>query len=508
MLTHKLRKNGRAILLLASVAIATPGLAQTGLPELPPAQNPPASSEPSADDLLAPPTDSPAGSTLSLTQTDVVTLLLQNSRDLKNAVLDRIAQQQELREAESLFEPDFTPTLSLEINDTSGSETDISQTAQLGAELLTPLGTRLEATVDILDDQELGLSVTQPLLRGFGPDVNTASVETARLQETSNQLDLRQQLITDITGSVIAYHGLIRAQASLQIQQLSLDTQRQQRELVEALVEAGRRARFELVEIDANLADTETSLLEAVNTLEQAKSDLLNLLDLDDSLEIVIPEETLATLGAVEQPSDVPSLEELVAVAYASRPDYRQAQLALQITEIDGVVVADNRRWNLDLRANAREGDFSSTSTELVFTRLLDDESAETAFQRNQVTQQQQRNTLETLELDIRLEVADQLRNVASAQNRIESTRLARELAIQRLENAQARARRGRTRNIFEVLELQNDVVEAQNNEVNAAIDLADAIANLNQSLGTTLEVWAEQVDASQLLEVPATLDP
>ena len=204
MLTHKLRKNGRAILLLASVAIATPGLAQTGLPELPPAQNPPASSEPSADDLLAPPTDSPAGSTLSLTQTDVVTLLLQNSRDLKNAVLDRIAQQQELREAESLFEPDFTPTLSLEINDTSGSETDISQTAQLGAELLTPLGTRLEATVDILDDQELGLSVTQPLLRGFGPDVNTASVETARLQETSNQLDLRQQLITDITGSVIA----------------------------------------------------------------------------------------------------------------------------------------------------------------------------------------------------------------------------------------------------------------------------------------------------------------
>ncbi|NEQ54793.1 MAG: TolC family protein [Leptolyngbya sp. SIO3F4] len=358
-------------------------------------------------------------------------------------------------------------------------------------------------TLDILEEQELGVTVTQPLLRGFGRDVNTAPVKIARLQETSNQLDLRQRLISDITGSIITYHALIRAQASLEIQQLSFDTQQQQRQLNAALVEAGRLARFELVEIDANLADTETSVLEAENDLEQAKSDLLDLLELDDSIDITIPEETLDTLSNVEQPSEVPSLDELVSIAYENRPDYQQAELNLQVAAINGVVAADNRRWNLDLRANATEGDFSSASTELVLTRLLEDESVETAFQRNQVTQQQLRNDLATLKSDIRLEVADQLRNVESARNRIKSTRLARELAIQRLENARARARRGRTRDIFEVLELQNDVVEAQNSEVNAAIDLADAIANLNQSLGTTLDVWSEQVEASQLLVVP-----
>lgn len=493
------------IFLVVSTLAVSPVWAQ--LPELPPAERTAPDPSSAQDNRVAEPDDDP-GAALSLTQTDVVTLLLQNNRELRNAALERIAQRQELREAESIFQPDFTPTLRLGVVDRTGDTTDITREAQLGGELLTPLGTTLEVTVDLIDEQDVDLTVTQPLLRGAGRRINTASVEIARLQETGNQLNLQQQLITDITNGVRTYHALIRAQASLQIQQLSFETQQQQRRSVKALVEAGRRARFELVEIDANLAATETNVLEAENNLEQAKSDLLNLLDLEESIEISVPDETLATLSTVEQEANIPPLDELVQTAYTNRPDYRQVQLDVQVAELNGVVAADNRRWNLDLRANASTGDFSEASTELVLTRLLEDESTETALQRNRVTQQQLQNDVDRLESDIRLNVADQLRDVESARNRIDATRLARELAEQRLENARARERRGRTRDIFEVLELQNDLVEAQNNEVNAAIDLADAIASLNESLGTTLEIWSDQVEASQLLEVPATVSP
>ena len=471
---------------MASPAVPS-GLAQ--LPELPPSEN---LQNPQAD----------RDGALALTETDVITLLLQNNRELRNAALERIAERQELREAESIFNPDVTPTLGLGFSDREEEAAEITRDVRLGAELLTPLGTTLEVTIDVVDEQDIDLSLTQPLLRGAGRAVTKAPVNIARLQETKNQLDLQQRLINEITDGVRTYHALIRAQASLQIQQLSFETQQQQRRSIEALVEAGRRARFELVEIDANLAATETDVLEAANALEQAKSDLLNLLDLDDSLQISIPDETLATLSTVVQDPDVPDLEELIQTAYINRPDYRQAQLDLEIAEQQGVVAADNRRWTLDLRANASTGDFSDASTELVLTRLLDDESTETALRRNQLNQQQLRNDLDRLQSDIRLDVADQLRDVESARNRIAVTRLARDLAEQRLENARARARRGRTRDIFEVLELQNDLVEAQNSEVTAAVDLADAISNLNRSLGTTLTVWAEQVDASQLLVV------
>lgn len=501
-------QNPLLILLLNTVLIVRPALAQPGLPELEPV--PPTEPLPDAGPTPLPESPlpgSPSPQAVALTEADVVALLLQNNLELRNAALERIAQQQELQEAESRFLPDFIPTISVGINARENEPTDTTRDARLRAELLTPLGTDIELSVDV-DDRELDLSLTQPLLRGAGRAVNTSQVEIARLQEENNQLDLRQRLITDITSGVLTYHALIRAQASLQIQQLSLETQQQQRRSIAALVEAGRRAQFELVEIDANLAATETSVLEAENDLEQAKSDLIDLLDIEDSLEITIPEETLATLNTIAREFVMPSLEQLVAVAYSNRPDYQQLQFNLQIAELDERVAIDNRRWNLDLRANASTGDFSEASTELVLTHLLEDESTETAFQRNQVTQQQLKNDLDRLNSDIRLDVADQLRNVESARNRIESTRLARELAEKRLENALARARLGRSRDIFEALELQNDVVAAQNNEVNAAIDVADAIATLNQSLGTTLTVWAEQVEASQLLITPALSEP
>ncbi|MEO0867375.1 MAG: TolC family protein [Cyanobacteria bacterium J06642_11] len=495
----------------ASVLMMTMGqplAAQGGLPDLPPQESAPPLQEDDSEQPTPSNVDVEAmgvepDSPITLTAEDVVTLLLQNNLELRNAALARIAQRQALQEAESIFTPDFTPTLRLGIAEGANGATEITRAAELGGEVLTPLGTMLEVTVDVLDEQDLNLTVTQPLLRGAGRAVNTSSVKVARLRETNNQLDLQQQLINNITQGIQTYHALIRAEANLRIQRLSFETQQQQRRSTEALVKAGRSARFELVEIDANLAATEANVLEAQNTLDQAKSNLLNVLDVPVFLDITIAEQTLEGLRNIGQTSTERSLEDLLVVAYGNRPDYQQAQRNVEIAALNGVVAADNRRWNLDLRANARAGDLSESSTELVLTRVLDDESLATAFQQNQVEQQQLQNDLERLRSDIRLEVADQLRNVASARNRIKVTRLARELAEQQLENARERARRGRTRNIFEVLEFQNDVVEAQNDEVGAAIDLADAIASLNQSLGTTLSVWSDQVDASQLLSGP-----
>ena len=222
----KLQTQRQCILMVSALAmalvqsvLAQPGRAQ--LPELPPAQGPaanPARSQPSVENNRS--SSSPSLNSaeiedetfpaLALTQADVVMLLLQNNRELRNAALERIAQQQELREAERIFTPDFTPTLSVGLSDTANNP-EVTREARLGSELLTPLGTTLEVTVDLIDEQDVELTVTQPLLRGAGQAVNTAFVETARLQESNNQLDLRQRLITDITGGVITYHAVIRA---------------------------------------------------------------------------------------------------------------------------------------------------------------------------------------------------------------------------------------------------------------------------------------------------------
>ena len=209
-------QNPLLILLLNTLVIVRPAVAQPGLPELEPL--PPIEPIPDAGPIPnplpeSPPPETPPSPVVALTEVDVVTLLLQNNLELRNATLERIAQQQELREAESRFLPDFIPTISVGINSRENEPTETTRDARLRAELLTPLGTDIELSVDV-DDRELDLSVTQPLLRGAGRAVNTSQVEIARLQEENNQLDLRQRLITESTKGGLTYHALIRTQAS------------------------------------------------------------------------------------------------------------------------------------------------------------------------------------------------------------------------------------------------------------------------------------------------------
>jgi outer membrane protein len=483
-----------------------------------------------AQDRSNPPaqTETQASRTVQLTLPDLVTLLLQNNRELKNAALDRIVQHQQLREAERSFSPRFTPLLGIGVSQalssgfaasaplsnaegeaTSGSSgsdpsrTVVTRTSQVTGEVRSILGTSLSVTIDPFQSERIGVTVTQPLLRGAGRRVNEAPVNKARLTETRNQLELRKTLMEQITQASITYRALAKAQETLRIQQLSLESQRRVLEFTQALVDAGRRARSELVEIRASLATTETQLLEAQNNLAQAKSDLINLLDLEESLDVAVPQ----TLIAEFQTGSIPveryralNVEQLLLQTYGNRPEYQQAQLDIQVAQLDNVVARDNQRWSLNARGTAGVGDQSQATVGLSLSREFGNESPNTARRQSEVEIQKRQNDLIRIQEEIRLDVGDRLRDVNSAINQISAAQQARELAQQRLEIATERFRLGRGTDIFQVLDLQTNVVTAQNEEVNAKINFLDAVAKLDQSTGVTLETWQTQVEASQLL--------
>jgi outer membrane protein len=489
---------------------------------------------------------------VQLSLTDVISLLLQNNRDLKNAALDRIIQHQQLREAESIFTPTIRPTLGLGISETlsqvrnrsiiinnapfvqgttgtdqtttnglpsnsisnpisnsisnSTSSSSVDSTAQLVGQLRTRLGSTLTVTVNPFESgEQASITLTQPLLRGFGSSVNEAPVNQARLTETRNSLELRRVLTQKITDVSIAYRALATAQAALKIQQLSLEDQRKQLEFVQVLVNAGRRARVDLIEVEASVAATEAEVLAAQNSLEQAKTDLLNLLDLEQPLNIAVPEAAIAQVREEAVDPENPdnfNLDSLLQTAYANRPDYLQAQLDIQIAESTRLVAQDNQRWGLDLQTTTSIGDTSQIAAGLTLTRLFEDQSLVTTATQAEVGVLQRQNDLAKITDDIRLDVTSRLRDVNSALEQITATRQSRELAERRLEVANVRLRRGDI-DIFQVLDIQNSVVVAQNAEVNARIEFLDATARLEQAIGTTLDAWQAQVAASGLLVTP-----
>lgn len=538
-------KRGQITGVIISILIGTPTIAQ------PNSHN---------TDALVSPGTSAVTKTVQLTLSDTINLLLQNNQDLKNAALDRIVQRQQLREAENAFSPTIQPVLGLgmsqtlsnpttgaasfssasPINGTDSSSTAVNpttgaassssaspidgtdsfstanidtfapnsnftQTAQVSGQLKTPLGTTLTLTVDPFQSQRISATVTQPLLRGFGSAVNEAPLERARFNEKFNSLELRKTLADQITQASTSYRALARAQEALRIQQLSLENQRQQLEFVRVLVNAGRRARADLVEVEANIASTRTQLIAAKNSLEQAKSDLLNLLDVEETLNIVVPQKLIEEFRAEAIPGknlNALTLNRLLKIAYTNRPEYLQAKSSIQMTELDLLIARDNKRFSLDLQASATLGDNSEMSTKLSLTRVFGNQSLETAFQQNRIDLLKRQNELAKIESDIEIEVESRFRDVNSSRERVTAARRARELAERRLEITRERFRLGRE-DIFQVVSLQNEVVTAQNEEVNAKIDFLDAVTQLEQALGVTLNTWKEEIASSGLLTIP-----
>jgi outer membrane protein len=485
--------------------------------------------------------------TVQLQLSDVIKLVLQGNRDLKNATLDRIVQRQELKEAEGKFSPQITPSLSIDVaqslsnNGSFNSDSGIStlsengmsnrnpspsslgtnsgnvvnsgtpdgksspntkgQNIQVSASLLTRIGTQLTLTASPFPSQKLDLSITQPLLRGAGTMVNEASVKNARFTEKQNVLTLQQNVIDKLTETIAAYRTLIKAQETVRIQSLALDSKQRQLEFTRILVGAGRKAKVELVEVQKSLADTEQSFGSAQNSFAQANSDLLRLIESDQPLKITIPQPDINALDNTQLPKVLRSPEDLMKLAFQKRLDYQQAQIAIDTEKLNQRLAGNNQLWSFDLQSNVSLGENSQASAGLVLKKTFGDRSLETEVLRRRIGVLKNENRLVQLTDNIRREVTDRLRDIDSSLEQVKTAQQAREFADQQLKISQERFRRrsGQT-TLFEIIQKQDALVAAQNNELNTKIDYLNAITNLEKTAGITLDTWKDLIAVNQSL--------
>ncbi|MEB3359141.1 MAG: TolC family protein [Synechococcales bacterium] len=499
-------KRGRSLILLgigilgsAILGAITPTWAQT-TPPVP----------------TTPPPITPSTTTLDLTLPQLITLVIEGNRDLRNQTLNRIVQQQELREAERRFAPDFTPRLSFEATQqlsrtqTFGlEETDRTTTDEsllMTGEMLTRIGTTIRIDLDPIDDEQpLQLTLRQPLLRGFGRRVNEAPVEQARIGDQRGQLALQQEAIATVTEAIVDYTALIQAQEAVKIQADALARRQAQYDFIAALVQAGRRPTIDLVEAEGNIANAQRDLQDARNLLAQANTDLLDLIGTDRVIEFTASVESVEELFG-RSLNQVPESDEtvLIETAYARRPDYRIAQLAIEAERLGLIVATNNRRWQLDLEGSGTLGDTSDASVGLVLTREFTDESLETAQRRSQVNLLQEENDLAQLTDTIRNEVVNRLGDVRSNQRRLEAAQRATESAQLQLEADRERFGRGRSgTTLFDLTQREEALVTAQNAELTARIGLLNSIVELEQAIGITLDRWEARVDFTPVFEPP-----
>ena len=427
-----------------------------------------------------------------LTLEDAIGTALEHNRDLLNRRLDREVQKFSLDVTEDRYRPRFT------IEPFAETDRDDHRRAGggAGARLRVPTGgefaLRWEDTrSDEFDDTwSQTATFSQPLLKGAWPGIDTAAVRQARIGERIDTLAFRQTVADLVIAVIRAYRTLIRAFRRVEIDEASVRRAREQRDATRALIRAGRVAPREAVRAEAAIANRELSLAQARNALDAANYALIDLLELGSTVR-VRPLEALR----VERRDAVaePPLEEVLH----RRPEFLQAMLRVETANIEQEVARNRRLPDLTLRLQRSRDNTGRTDTLVRLGAVipLNDRSPELERLRADNALRKARRNLAELRESIGIELHQAVNDVEVGLRLTELARGARELAEENLEIERMKFGQGLS-STFEVTASEDDLVRAEQAEVDAIIDWLDALTRLDRVSGRTLATWGIDAEA------------
>ena len=427
----------------------------------------------------------------SLTLSEAIALALTDSRAAVSARLDRDEQKFPLERADERYRP----SVKVDAAANTGSFGTETADVAIGPSLRVPTGGsfqlswRKPVVGEGNREASTNLSFSQPLLKGFGTDIDTAPQRMARMQESVN-LGAFRDTAANIVGSVIsAYRGALTAKRRVEIARDALARAQRQLEINRALVEAGRMATQDLVQTEADVANKEYELSDSENGLVAANADLVNVLDLDEGTR----------LEAREEPTvrpERPNLNESLETAFALRTDWLRARTGVEQARLNLRIAQNNLLPDLSLNASAWRGggqERTEWSGGLNLTLPLWNEEPKRALAiaRNDLRQAQMNR--EERRQSIRIEVRQAVRNVEVALRQIDLARQGRTLAERKLDVERRKLQQGLS-SAFQMGRFEEDLVGAQRRELDAVVSYRDALDSLDLALGTTLDRWGIDV--------------
>ena len=173
-----------------------------------------------------------------------------------------------------------------------------------------------------------GVSLTQPLLRGFGFGATLSNLRVAKANRGISDWQHRQTVIDVVTNVIFAYNNLQQARENLRIARLSRDGAAQLFDENEKKLKVGATSDAEVIQAHARVANREESVLFSERSVRDVENQLRLLLGetafRTDGPDFEIVELAPATDITVDPAADVKkSLDQ--------RPDYQAARLGLTI---------------------------------------------------------------------------------------------------------------------------------------------------------------------------------
>ena len=434
----------------------------------------------------------------------------------------------------------FDPTLQIDLNHNQSSRSAFSETSETSAstrsersnlsiQAIRPTRTGgnwiLEYTADRTDiSSALGsdssgeswgsttlLRYSHPLLEGAGAARTRSPITQAEINTEIAAANLEREQLTLEQRVTAQYLAVLRAQRQLETAALSLNVAESLFEQVEAQVEAGSLARFELTNAEGGLALRQESVLLA----EQAEADAL------DALRqlLGLPRDWPLTLADSLNTDPVLGLThaDSYAVALTARPEVTVIDLREELNTVRLADARDRLQDTLNLNASAGlEGagdeygdslsnmdDFSWSIGLQYIIPLGTDHRAKGQASQAELAEDQLALDRRELTTQIESDVAQALRALTVAAQRLTITDTGVRVAEERLSNERARLDLGLS-TAQQVLDVEEDVAIARRQRIDAEIAFAQSKAAFLAVLGLSqLEPLPASLDVPDLLPAP-----
>jgi outer membrane protein TolC len=351
----------------------------------------------------------------------------------------------------------------------------------------------------------LGVGVSQPLLRGFGADVNLAEVYFAENSARRSIEDLRSNLLDIVATTEEAYWDLVSARREILIRQRLLESGVAVRDVLEARLELDVTP-AEYADAVATVERRRAEVIRSTRALRAASDRLKGLLN---DAELTVGSEAL--LMPTDFMTEAPityNLMDVIVEAVENRPEVDLALLDLRDAQVDVGVTRNLRLPLLNVAAEAEQvglsGDFGGAYgnvTENTFTNYLlsaifeypfGNREAEARYSQALLRRSQAvlgyRRAVQQAVLDVKAA----LRDVVASYELIQATRSARLAEAENLRTLliEEELKVGLTPEFLNLkFQRQERLALAELNEIAALAVFNKSVAQLYRAMGTGLRM-------------------
>ena len=454
-----------------------------------------------------------------LTLGDVRALALENNLDLRVSRFDPRIANENLNVEEAAFEALFVTSANYVRTDqptasqlTGSSVEDIAVTPGLVQPLRTGGTLTVQAPLDrfATSNQFSTLNpayttnpavlLTQPLLRGFGPDATEYGIRVATAALGQAQAQQKLQVINVLAGADRTYWNLYAAGRTTMVRRQQYELAVQQLERAQRLLRAGNQPEVEVLRAASDVADATEMVIFAEQTERVQQRDLKRFIN-SPTLPIAGPTRLLPETKPMATYYETDT-EALTRSALTRRMELLDAELRIAI-ELAGVLLARNGAlprldFNYQFTVNGlgsnfddsfrQNGDFNYQDQRagLQLEIPLGNRQRRAQLRQALLRRMQQLASKEALMLQVRQEVLDAADALQTAWQRILAA--SRRVALaQRLFDAETRQFDLGLNTGLEVTQARANLAAAQLSEIQAQTDYEIARIDLAVATGTVI---------------------